>query len=99
VLLWRCYAEGVQVDVLYFGMLKDAFGEERATVQLAEGADVGGLLEVLQAREASAKDGVGAVWSALAVAVNREYAGRGTKLQDGDEVALLPPVSGGKDAR
>jgi len=99
MLLWRCYAEGVQVHVLYFGMLKDAFGEERATVQLAEGADVGGLLEVLQAREASAKDGVGAVWSALAVAVNREYAGRGTKLQDGDEVALLPPVSGGKDAR
>jgi molybdopterin converting factor small subunit len=30
-----------------------------------------------------------------AVAVNREYVGWETKLHDGDEVALLPPVSGG----
>lgn len=29
------------------------------------------------------------------LAVNQEFADRGTALQDGDEVALLPPVSGG----
>jgi molybdopterin synthase catalytic subunit len=35
------------------------------------------------------------LWPALAIAVNQSYAGRGRLLQDGDEVALLPPVSGG----
>jgi molybdopterin converting factor small subunit len=33
------------------------------------------------------------------VAVNREYASLATVLREGDEVALLPPVSGGADAR
>ena len=36
-----------------------------------------------------------AVWGSLAVAVNQEYAGRERVLVEGDEVALLPPVSGG----
>ncbi len=35
------------------------------------------------------------LWSALAIAVNQSYAARGCLLRDGDEVALLPPVSGG----
>jgi MoaE-MoaD fusion protein len=35
------------------------------------------------------------LWSAIAVAVNRTYAASGAGLRDGDEVALLPPVSGG----
>ncbi len=37
----------------------------------------------------------GDVWGSLAVAVNQEYAGRERLLAEGDEVALLPPVSGG----
>jgi MoaE-MoaD fusion protein len=37
------------------------------------------------------------LWPALAIAVNRSYAGRDCRLSDGDEVALLPPVSGGSD--
>lgn len=35
------------------------------------------------------------LWRSLAVAVNREYASPDAALGDGDEVALLPPVSGG----
>jgi len=34
-------------------------------------------------------------WDSIAVAVNREYARLDTVLREGDEVALLPPVSGG----
>ena len=36
-------------------------------------------------------------WSSLAIAVNQRYASRTEKLREGDEVALLPPVSGGVD--
>jgi len=81
----------VRVDVLCFGVLKDFFGGERDVVELADGADVKALLTLLRVRGVAAE----AVWSSLAVAVNREYAGLGTILHDGDEVALLPPVSGG----
>ncbi len=77
--------------MLCFGVLKDFFGGERDVVELGEGARVGELVELLRGR-----GGVdSAVWGALAVAVNREYAGVETVLRDGDEVALLPPVSGG----
>ena len=74
--------------MLYFGVLKDLVGSREAVVELTAGASVAGLLAALRVPEEG-------VWKALAVAVNREYAGLGTVLQDGDEVALLPPVSGG----
>ena len=85
----------MRVDVLYFGILKDLFGSERDIVQLAEGQDVRTLLGLLRERLSSDVK----VWSSLAVAVNRVYAELGTVLRDGDEVALLPPVSGGSCAR
>jgi molybdopterin converting factor small subunit len=81
--------------VLCFGVLKDFFGGARDVVELPEGSDVAGLLARLQGRGVQDE----AVWKTLAVAVNREYAGLSTVLKDGDEVALLPPVSGGSDAR
>lgn len=81
----------MRVDVLYFGMLKEFFGAERDVFELAEDNTVAALLELLRGRAVTDLP----VWNSLAVAVNREYAGLGTKLKDGDEVALLPPVSGG----
>ena len=81
----------MHIQVLYFGVLKEFFGLERDGVELADGASVAALLGLLQGRVS----GTPAVWRAIAVAVNREYAGRTTVLHEGDEVALLPPVSGG----
>lgn len=83
------YAFGMRVKVLYFGVLKDGFGREGETVELAAGASVADLVAVCRGQFG------GAPWASVAVAVNREYA-RGTDvLKEGDEVALLPPVSGG----
>ena len=81
----------MRIDVLYFGMLKEFFGGERDVVELGDGETVGGLLRLLEGRGAADWP----VWKVLAVAVNREYAGLTVVLRDGDEVALLPPVSGG----
>ena len=83
----------MQVTVLYFGVLKDLFPDERQPIELADGETVAGLLSLSRGRASKQSD----VWKALAVAVNREYAGLATVLQDGDEVALLPPVSGGNE--
>ena len=79
----------VRVNVLYFGVLRESFGGESDTVVLSEGATVADLVTRVKGSR------VGGVWGTLAVAVNREYAGLGTALREGDEVALLPPVSGG----
>lgn len=82
----------MRVSVLYFGVLKDFFEGERDVVEVAPGTPVSGLLELLRGGAGAGQAGM---WTSVAVAVNREYAGRGTVLQEGDEVALLPPVSGG----
>ena len=74
--------------MLYFGVLKDGAGREGEWLELAEGASVEELVRVCRERFAAQ------AWASVAVAVNREYARASDLLKDGDEVALLPPVSG-----
>jgi molybdopterin synthase catalytic subunit len=79
----------MRVRVLPFGVSKDWLGGSTATVELPEGASVADLLKHLTTRvPAQALRGI-------AVSVNAEYATAGHVLRDGDEVGLLPPVSGG----
>ncbi|WP_263365098.1 MoaD/ThiS family protein [Edaphobacter bradus] len=81
----------MRVQVLYFGVLKEIFSRENEMVEMAEGASVAGLLTMFRERGL----GPANLWESLAVAVNQEYARGEDVLRDGDEVALLPPVSGG----
>jgi molybdopterin converting factor subunit 1 len=81
----------MQVHVLFFGMLKEAVGKSSDSVELPEGASLGDLLELYASRSPELKG----VLPSLAAAVNQEYAGAETMLKPGDEIALLPPVSGG----
>jgi len=76
--------------VLFFGMLKELSGKSEDFVDLREGAAVRDLL----AHYRSLPRFNGAL-SSIAVAVNQQYSGADTVLQASDEVALLPPVSGG----
>jgi molybdopterin converting factor subunit 1 len=94
------YSEWMRVKVLYFGVLRDRFGAADEVVELPDGAAVGELLRILGRR--TSNDAMGdmsgleeRLWRSLAVAVNREYGSASILLRDGDEVALLPPVSGG----
>jgi molybdopterin synthase catalytic subunit/molybdopterin converting factor small subunit len=81
----------MRVTVLTFGMLRDLPGQIPDSIDLPSGATVGDLL----ARCRSGHPEPAAIWASIAVAVNREYAPVTHPLSDGDEVALLPPVSGG----
>ena len=81
----------MRVKVRYFGPLRDVAGAEREEVELAAGSDTGLLLQTLISRHPKLDDYAGE----LKMAVNREIARRPTPLAEGDEVALLPPVSGG----
>ncbi len=79
----------IQVRVLAFGMLKDAIGSDSVSVTLPESATVADLLAAV------ARSYPAAALQGIAVSVNAEYATGSQALHDGDEVGLLPPVSGG----
>ena len=79
----------MRVRVLFFGVLREVMGEAEREMEVAAGAPVGDVVEVCRA------GAEGGIWVSIAVAVNQEYVGRERVLAEGDEVALLPPVSGG----
>ena len=81
----------MRVQVLFFGQLKEWLGREAETLTLPQPASVQQVLE----HYAQAAPQVRALLPALAVAVNQVFASASHPLHEGDEVALLPPVSGG----
>ena len=81
----------MQVRVLYLGMLRDLAGREREVVPLTEGARLSDLYAELQRRMPKLQD----FRNAIALSINYEYSEGTATLHDNDEVALIPPVSGG----
>jgi MoaE-MoaD fusion protein len=73
----------VRVTVRLFAGLRERAGWTRREIDVERMADVWPVL------------GLGEEPPGLLYAVNREYASPGHELADGDEVALIPPVSGG----
>ena len=82
----------MNVSVRLFAILRERAGRDSVEIELPDGASVADALSVLE-RE----PGLGDVLPRLSVtmAVNREYADGDTALSAGDELALIPPVSGG----
>jgi len=81
----------MRVRVLFFGMLKELAGKSSDSVELRANATLGDLLAHYESQLPRLRESL----PSLAFAVNQEYAGPDTSLKDNDEVALLPPVSGG----
>jgi len=81
----------MRVRLVSFGPLKSVFAPEGDWRELPAGASVGGLLALLRQEGRIAAPAL----DSAAVAVNHEYAAKDRVLSDGDEVAILPPVSGG----
>lgn len=76
----------MRVVVKLFAGLRERAGTGERQVELSDGATAGNVWSAL---------GLGEEPPGLLYAVNREYAERDRPLADGDEVALIPPVSGG----
>ena len=87
---WAPTIGAVTVSVRLFAGLRERAGTDRLDVELPDGATVGELLDAL------AGTPVGPIGPRqCVVAINREYADAGQPIAAGDEVALVPPVSGG----
>ena len=81
----------MKVKVLFFASVRDMVGTREIEWEESEGATVGQLKEDLVARFPK-MSGLGRV---LSLAVNAEYVDDSAVLRTGDEVAIIPPVSGG----
>ena len=86
----------MKVRVLFFGLLKDIFHQDSHNLELPVNATVADLVRKCRQMAALHQHSSSpSVWNSLAIAVNQEYATAAHLLNEGDEVALLPPVSGG----
>ncbi|HEX8340941.1 MAG TPA: MoaD/ThiS family protein [Tepidisphaeraceae bacterium] len=77
--------------VKLFAVLRDVVGAGEASIELSPNATAGDAVNALCAQH----PGLAAFAERVAVAVNMAYVGRDVRLTEGDEVALIPPVSGG----
>ncbi len=82
---------GVVITVRLFAGLREAMGQDRLEHPLPAGATVGTIID----RIAAHRPDLAPLLARTVAAVNLEYVPREHPLQDGDEVALIPPVSGG----
>jgi molybdopterin converting factor subunit 1 len=81
----------MRIRILFFGILKDMVEKPAEVIELPDAASVRDVLAWYESRIPRLKEAL----PSLALAVNQQYAGPDTKLKADDEVALLPPVSGG----
>lgn len=81
----------MRVKLLFFASCKDIVGCREIDLEIDEGATVTEMRKEVFARF----PGLKGLENTLSVAVNTEYADATTALHDGDEIALIPPVSGG----
>lgn len=84
----------MNVTVLYFARLRETFALDREHLELPAGSQVADLLDTLRARGDSWSSEL-APGRAYRVAVNQDLADASTPLNDGAEVAVFPPVTGG----
>ncbi len=83
------------IKLLYFALLRERMGKPEESLSLPPDVkDVGALLEWLRGRSPGHAAAL-ADPAMVRIAVNQDYAALSDPVQDGDEVALFPPVTGG----
>ena len=80
----------MKLNLLLFGITKELIGQSNLTYELPEAATVPQLMARLKQDYPALKD-----LDAMLVAVNNEYSQEDQVLHEHDEIALIPPVSGG----
>lgn len=81
----------MNITVLYFAAVREKLGKKSEDIRIEEGDSLNKVMEILSSRY----EFIAEMDKSLMVAVNRTYCDRDFILRDGDEIALIPPVSGG----
>ena len=80
----------MKLNVLLFGITRDIVGQSKLTHEVPADATVPQLVESLKQRYPAFQD-----LNSMMIAVNNEYGQPDQSLHENDEIALIPPVSGG----
>lgn len=80
----------MKINILAFGVAKDIFGGSSVSIELSNDASVSNLKYVLEKEYPKLKQ-----LASYMIAVNNEYALPGDGVHPNDEIAIIPPVSGG----
>lgn len=84
-------AIAIAIKVRFFARLREQAGAETETLEIAPGSTLRDVYESLRRRHPSLESDAAAVRGAI----NQEFAGWDATVSQGDEVAFIPPVSGG----
>jgi molybdopterin converting factor subunit 1 len=84
--------DDLKITIRFFASYREKAGTGQAVVDVSDGATVGDLTSKL----AESFPDLTSRPAGLVVAVNQEYRDHSFELSDGDEAALIPPVSGGR---
>jgi len=84
-------SQTVRVKVLFFGRLKDVFGRSEDSLDVNDASTIEQLFALYVQRIPD----LAKYRSSVVASRNQEFAAWDTVLRSGDEVAFLPPVSGG----
>ena len=83
--------ENIRVKVKLFAVYQEVFGKPELDLELSSGTNVDEVLESLIEQQPQIEK-----WRDITrFGVNLQFVGSDTVLKDGDEVVLIPPVSGG----
>lgn len=80
----------MNITVLFFGITTDLVGEKSMSISLLENTSITGLKKILKTKFPALKN-----IHEFAIAVNEDYAEDTLIIENGDVVAIIPPVSGG----
>jgi molybdopterin converting factor subunit 1 len=87
----RNVAPMIRVKVLFFGRLRELLSKTEEHTEIAEGATLASLFELYARKNPQLAN----FRTSLVASRNQEFAAWDTQLGAGDEIAFLPPVSGG----
>ena len=80
----------MKLKILAFGIVKDIFGAASNEIEIDTTISIAGFKDILEQKYPGLKN-----ISSYAVAVNNEYASEDIMITEKDEIAIIPPVSGG----
>ena len=81
----------IRLTVKFFASARDAVGQKKVEIEVDKNMTVEKLLEYLMEKYSGLDD----LKKQIIIAVNKDTVPKNRRLENGDEVAVLPPVSGG----
>jgi len=84
----------VRIRVLFFGVIRDIVNQREDTIEVPEGARLETVLESYSTRFPRLRQ----MTASIGMARNQQFAPPASPVAEGDEIAFLPPVSGGSAA-